>query len=344
MSLAGDFFVKEHFTSPEALEEKSALFKLSVSNVVLEISSYCNRHCTYCPVSQVDRFTTNHFLPEDIFNRVIGDLARIDYDKGICLNLYNEPSADRELLLSRIKSIRSALPGSRIYFSTNGDFLNRDYLKEMVDAGLSELYITLHAPKGKSYHDAYSISRMTEMAARLGKGVKVTAFSPNQTVQGEISLFGIKLYVFSTNYDIFGSDRAGSVQSLTAQATQRVAPCDRPFHDFTVSYEGTVFPCCQMFVDNQTHKERFSIGNIMDHPSIFDLYASDQMASWRASLLEYGPKASPCDTCTEANIEGTEAQRLERRQLYKKFVGDREDEPVEPVVKPKRIFRIFQRF
>ena len=342
MRLAEQFFVKDHFSSPDSVEERMSVFKRSVSNVVIEISSYCNRHCTYCPVSQVDRFTTNKALPEEIFNRVISDLARVSYDKGVCLNLYNEPSADRELLLARIKTVRAALPASRIYFSTNGDYLDRQYLQEMVDAGLSELYITLHTPKGKPYTDTYAIHRLTEMAARLGKSVKITAFAPNQTLQGDISLFDIQLHVFATNYDIFGSDRAGSVQSLTAQAPQRVAPCDRPFEDFTISYDGTVFPCCQMFVDNAAHKERFSIGNVMAYPSIFDIYASKAMASWRASLLRYGPKASPCDTCSEANVPGTQEQISERQKIYKVFVGDDGVQPVESTPR-KRIFRIFQR-
>jgi radical SAM protein with 4Fe4S-binding SPASM domain len=342
MRLAQSFFVKEHFSLPDSEGEKMSVFKRSVSNVVLEISSYCNRHCTYCPVSQVDRYTTNTALPEEIFNRVVSDLARIDYENGICLNLYNEPSADRDLLLSRIKAIRAAMPASRIYFSTNGDYLNLEYLQEMVEAGLSELYITLHTPKGKPYSDTYAIHRLTEISARLRKSVKITAFAPNQTLQGDISLFGIELHVFATNYDIFGSDRAGSVESLTVQATQRVAPCDRPFEDFTISYDGTVFPCCQMFVDNEAHKARFSIGNVMDYPSIFDIYASKAMASWRISLLKYGPKASPCDTCSEANVAGTQEQVAERQKIYKALVGDDKD-LVAQGPKLKRIFRIFQK-
>lgn len=335
-------FVKGHFVSPPTDDEKRNLFGNTVSNVVIEISSYCNRHCTYCPVSQVDRSSTNSILPDIVFDRIIKDLVQIDYSGGVCLNLYNEPMANRQLLLSRIRSVRHQLPRSRIYFSTNGDYLNLEYLKEMVDAGLSELYVTLHAPKGKPYNDAYVVSRFCELSARLNKTIKVTTVATNQTVQGVVSLYGITINVFSTNYDIFGSDRAGSISTLTAIATARTAPCDRPFNDFTISYDGTIFPCCQMFADNVSHKSSYAIGNIADFSSIFEAYASSTMAGWRSSLLRFGPKKSPCDTCTEANRDGSEEEQHERDRIYMQFVGSLDE--IKREVKPKKFFRIFQGF
>jgi radical SAM protein with 4Fe4S-binding SPASM domain len=322
VSLSEEYFLQNHFVEPESVAEKMELFKQSVSNVVIEISSFCNRHCTYCPISQVNRSSSNILLPEEIFDRLVEGLARIDYEHSVCLNLYNEPTSDRELLLSRISALRQKLPKCRIYFSTNGDYLNRDYLKAMVDAGLSELYVTLHSPKGKAYDDAYVVGRFCELSARLNKTIKINTVAPNQSIQGVMSLFGISINVFSTNYDIFGSDRAGAISELSARTPARKGPCDRPFHDFTISYEGTVFPCCQMFVDNPLHKKRYAIGNIADYKDIFDAYASHRMAGWRKSMLRFGPKASPCDTCNEADREGTREERNARDVIYRRYVGE----------------------
>jgi radical SAM protein with 4Fe4S-binding SPASM domain len=340
MSLSRAFFLKNHFVSPSSVDEKRKLFKESVSNIVVEISSYCNRQCNYCPVSQVDRSSINKILPDSIFQRIVDDLALIDYSGGICLNLYNEPTANRDLLLARIITVRKQLSKSRIYFSTNGDFLNRDYINEMVDAGLSELYVTLHTPKGKPYLDTYVIDRFCELSVRLSKAIKVTTFSSNQTVQGDMTLFGIRINIFSTNYDILGTDRAGAIKSLTEVAPHRVAPCDRPFKDFTVSYDGTIFPCCQMFADNESHKERFAIGNISSYETIFDAYASNAMVGWRSSLLRFGPKSSPCDTCSEANLTGSKEERQARELIYRQYVSN--VSKVNTPNKAKILFRLFQ--
>jgi radical SAM protein with 4Fe4S-binding SPASM domain len=315
------YFQSNHFVGLSAEDEAMLLFKSSVSNVNIEISSYCNRKCQYCPISKVDRFSANKVLPEPVFDKILSDLAKIDYDGEVSLNLYNEPTADRELLLARIAAIRKALPKTTIYFSSNGDYLDREYLAAMVAAGLSKLYVTLHAPKGEPYKDAYVIQRFTEFSARMGKLVKIDVFSPQQHLSGRVRLSGIEITVFSTNYDILGSDRAGSVKKLTAIAPARNAPCDRPFNDFTVSYDGTIFPCCQMFADDEQHKENYSIGNISAFASVFDAYASKSMAAWRTSLVTFGSKASPCNTCTEANVCGTRQERAERGRVEKKFLG-----------------------
>ncbi|MBE9141411.1 radical SAM/SPASM domain-containing protein [Nodosilinea sp. LEGE 07088] len=325
-------FLKHHFIAPDTLEERAALFAQSVSNVVVEITQHCNRQCSYCPVSGVDRLTNRAILPHEIFDQIIHDLESIEYDKSICLNLYNEPTADRPLLLQRIAYIRQHLPKSRIYFSTNGDFLTRDYLQAMVEAGLSELYVTLHPPKNHAYDDASAMTRFTEFSSRLGKGVKVHVLSPGHTIQGTLTLFNLKINVFTTNYTIYGSDRGGSVASLTNASLGRTSPCSRPFNDFTVSYDGTIFPCCQMFADNDVHQTYYSIGNIADFPDIFAAYASITLAKWRQDLLRFSPKASPCDTCSEDCRVGSEAEIAERDAVYRQFVG--EIETPEPAQQP----------
>jgi radical SAM protein with 4Fe4S-binding SPASM domain len=315
------------FRPPALADEARRLFAETVTNVIVEISRYCNRQCAYCPVSNVDRVTERDILSASIYSKILNDLAGISYTGSLCLNLYNEPMADRPLLLARIREARKTLPGCRIYFSTNGDFLSRDYVEAMVDAGLSELYVTIHMPKGGPYDDAYAISRFTELSKRLGKSTKVHQVVAGSTIQGKITLFSLPINVFSMNYHIYGTDRAGSVQELTRAKFHRHSPCTRPFQDFTVSYEGTIFPCCQMFVDDERHREHYAIGKVTDFPSIFEAYASEAMVRWRSDLLRFSPKKSPCDTCNLDCHEPAvgEAERLD--DLYREFVEPLATEP-----------------
>ena len=318
------------FRDPGDPGGRRRLFAETVTNVVVEISSYCNRQCTYCPVSSVDRISDRKSLPAEIYAKILENLAQISYVQSLCLNLYNEPMADRPLLIARIREARAELPKCRIYFSTNGDFLSPDYVREMVEAGLSELYVTVHMPKGRRYDDPYAITLFTDLSKRLGKSIKVDGFSPGATISGRMTLHGLPINVFSINYDVYGTDRAGSVKKLTQATFRRTSPCNRPFHDFTVSHEGTIFPCCQMFVDNEHHRASFAIGRITDFPDIFAAYATQAMARWRAELLRFGPKKSPCDTC---NLECRDPQPGEserREELYRRFVRPVPDAPPHP--------------
>jgi radical SAM protein with 4Fe4S-binding SPASM domain len=165
------------------------------------------------------------------------------------------------------------------------------------------------------------------LSRRLGKTVEVSHVSPGHTIQGDLNLFGLPIHVFSTNYDLYGSDRAGSV-SLLKKQVGRMAPCDRPFNDFTVSYDGTIFPCCQMFADNVDHCTDYAIGNLKDFPDIFTAYASTAMVEWRKHLLRYSPKARPCDTCSENNNAGTREEHQERNRIYRNLVGPIQEQPV----------------
>ena len=108
---------------------------------------------------------------------------------------------------------------------------------------MSELYITVHIPKDQSYSETYIIGRFTELSARLKRRINITSFTPQNSIYGEMTLFGIPIYIFSVNYNEHGNDRGGLIDDLTKKAkNKRVAPCNRPFNDFTVSFDGTVFP------------------------------------------------------------------------------------------------------
>src|SRR6266571_107764 len=139
-------FQREQFTAGLSPAAARNLFRASVTVVHIEIFSYCNRRCHYCPVSQVDRLSDNKILPDRVFSRIINDLKEVTYAGAVNLSLYNEPSADRPLLLRRVQEARAALPRVMIYINSNGDYLTADYLEALADAGLSRLVVTLHPP------------------------------------------------------------------------------------------------------------------------------------------------------------------------------------------------------
>jgi radical SAM protein with 4Fe4S-binding SPASM domain len=312
-------FEKQHFCGVSDPQASKDLFRRSVSNVIIELFSYCNRQCPYCPVSLVDRISSNNYLDRDLFDMIISNLRSIDYAEGICLNLYNEPLAERELLLSSIRSLRQHVPHARIYFSSNGDYLEREYLRELVEAGLTEMYVTLHPPKGQPYSDIYSLNRFSELSARMSVGGKFSVFQPNTTIQAIFSFSGLNVHVFSTNYLNNGQNRGGLMKNVRLPKA-RTAPCERVFADFTVSYDGTVFPCCQLFADSDSHKP-YAIGNLSQFDSIFQAYASEHFAVWRRNLLVYGEKTTPCDSCSESDSGGNQKEIEERDQLYRSLVG-----------------------
>lgn len=296
MKLQDGLEISSHlFENSVTSEIAMDLFKRYVKFVHLEIFSYCNRRCSYCPVSKVDRISKNTKMSDTVFNRIIEDLKSIDYEGHVNYNIYNEPMAD-PILYKRLSQTREALEKATLYFNTNGDYLNAESLERLVDNGVSYITVTIHPGGGTPYQDLEVLSRFTELSSRIGRRINITRHKTNQVVFGEFNYKGLQVNVMAQNYLEVGVNRAGSVEA--GPKIVRKPPCRRPFTDFTIYHDGSVFPCCQFFPDLGTHDE-YRVDYVQPDKPIFSIFTRELMASFRRDLFDFSVKKSPCDECSE---------------------------------------------
>jgi hypothetical protein len=276
------------------------VFRRTVSEVQVEISSFCNRRCPYCPVSLVDRHSANHRIDDGTFERILADLAAIGYDRRVGLSLYNEPLGDPRLE-ERIVRARRDLPRALIYFYSNGDYLTAEMLTRLAAAGLDEITVSIHPAPGKPYADTAITRRAEQLARRLGSRYEAEIHVPDAFQAGRIPFPGIRVHVTALDYRKHGQDRGGLLPDLTP-ARPRRAPCSRPFTNFVVDNAGLVLPCCQIFSDHPEHAP-YIVGRLEDFPSIFQAYCSAPLAAWRRDLFLPEPRRAPCATCTDGDRE-----------------------------------------
>ncbi|MDR0822180.1 MAG: radical SAM protein, partial [Endomicrobium sp.] len=112
------------FSSIHNSKLKQKTMKKFLNFIEIEVFSFCNRQCHFCPNSKVDRHSKNEFMPEETYISILKSLQEIDYDGCVSYSRYNEPLADR-IILTRIKQARQYLPNAFLYSHTNGDYLNR---------------------------------------------------------------------------------------------------------------------------------------------------------------------------------------------------------------------------
>lgn len=60
---------------------KCALFKRNVTLVELEPHAFCNRTCSLCPDSTIDRLTVKTVLDRSLYEVILSDLEAIEYDQ-----------------------------------------------------------------------------------------------------------------------------------------------------------------------------------------------------------------------------------------------------------------------
>lgn len=113
--------------------------------VCIEINTYCNRKCYYCPVS-LEKKVPSHFMPEDLFRLTIKRLKDIKFSGTIMYHFYNEPLLDKRLP-EFVKYTNDQLPGCLIRILTNGDYLTMELADDLIQAGVCDFAVTDHNRK-----------------------------------------------------------------------------------------------------------------------------------------------------------------------------------------------------
>lgn len=302
----GRLFRSDHFVGLTDRERARRLFKLAVHNVDLELFSYCNRRCLYCPNSFIDRISTNTYLPGPVYRMLVENLAEIDFRGKVVLNFYNEPMAD-PVTLEACREIRAMVPRASIRMNTNGDYLHAGSLEELRDAGLSYLMISLHVSATVDWDDDRVRFRAEQIYERVGRRPDVIDFRPGQHYRAIIPFEGMRVEVIQGNYNRSGYNIGGLMRHIPAPR-ERLSPCDEPFKSLTVTYNGNITPCCRIRGDADAHKP-YVTGNLADYGSIFEAWASEALAGWRRHLLGFNPKAAPCHECKAVMVPDSAAQR-----------------------------------
>ena len=294
-------------TKISSYEEQVALFKKYVCIVNVETSIYCNRVCSYCPVSTDDYRKTQEQMHDVTYNKIIQELKSISYASTVALNLYNEPLAD-EKIYRRVKQARENLPDAFLMFNSNGDYINKDKLNRLNDAGLNAIFVTLHTSPKQSYELNDRIKCFHKLFRKLGIiNYEIDKSSKDGNIESNVDWNGMRLRVMANNWEKYGNSRAGSLEFLNTEA-KRTSPCVRPLRELTISHDGSVLPCCQFYPESS---KKYVVGDV-GSSSIFEIYSSLAMARWRKDLFTFSEKKSPCDTCRDEDFSTIDSIKQRR--------------------------------
>ena len=258
---------KQLFSASPTHELARDLFQRHVTSVELETFSYCNRTCIYCPNSSIDRLSTNIHLDRNLFERIISDLEEVRYRNVLTLSHYNEPLSDRSII-GDISYAKAHIPDATIQIFSNGDYLDREYLELLAEAGLSAIHLSIHLASGAKYDDLKIMDRINEMSVRLKIPAKHIHYHPMRSIEASFPYKPIRIRIFEADYDNIGGDRGGLLTHVPVSKTARTSPCAYPFNSITIGYNGFVMPCCHLRADAPRH-DQYRIGHLADFP--FDL-------------------------------------------------------------------------
>ena len=270
-------------------ESQKKILKKHLQVVEIEIASFCNRTCYFCPNSHIDRKSKSIELDEAVFLKLLDNLSEIDYDNLLDFHRFNEPLANKELILKRVRQAREKLPKAKLCIFTNGDYVQKEYFEELREAGATHILMSYY-PTNNDYDREKVIKAMEKMQKKLGLESKLI----HNTLEEYRVCFmmeGLEIVYRSWNPNVMGHSRGGSIVSMKKECEIQ-SGCFHPAVSFYVDYNGLVMPCCQTRSDEITHKP-FILGDCNKN-DMFEIFFSPTATNLRRELF-----ANTATTCNE---------------------------------------------
>ena len=314
----GNIYISHnHFRIIEDDSSKRQLLKKSISRVAVEVFSYCNRQCSFCPNASGLRRNQQNYLDEDIYIRILSDLNKVDYDQKFMFHLYNEPLAD-SIILKRIRQAKLFIPQAELQINTNGDYLDRRCLDNLVDVGVSRVEMSIYGPNNSEFDEDYILDKMHLEVNKLGLQYTMHVNQPGIHYSMVSVDSGTTVIIMGRNFDKIGVDRGGLID--IENKPSRTSPCFAPFIDLDIDYQGNFLPCCNVYCDDERHKG-YATGNLHDGRSVFEHYTDDRMVNWRKRLFQFHPNIPICKTCSRKEFPelATDANVKEVNELYEEL-------------------------
>jgi len=294
MATEFDFVTAAHFRAAPDRTAARRLFKDSVTAVEIEIFSYCNRRCWFCPNAKIDRISENVLMAPELYSGILAQLAEITYDGMISYSRYNEPLADR-IILPRLREAREAVPAALLHTNTNGDYLTADYLDALYAEGLRSLNIQVYLQNEARYDHEAMRRKAAMIASKLRIEPVLTDDRPDSWLEYALPYKDMTIRLRARNFEINGCNRGDTLDIRSEEI--RTNPCLSPFRYFFIDYNGKTVPCCNLRSDVQEHADCVTY-DLSAHNDIFAAYAQSPLVGWRRSLVGWQEKSGVCKHCT----------------------------------------------
>ena len=187
------------------------------------------------------------------------------------------------------------MPKSIIGIFTNGDYLTREYLDELKDAGVNLIIMSYYFNKNEKFDKNRIINNgMNKILDKLKLSVKETIIDNESKIQFKLDYEGIDIFYKASDFSQMGNSRGMSIKGVNS-VYDRIFRCFYPFSDLYVDYNGFVMPCCNLRSDIESHKNLI-LGNLYDN-DLFEIFTNKKTSELRKYLCVNSKKISPCKEC-----------------------------------------------
>jgi len=254
------------------MPEADAISELPLFDAVqIQTHTRCNFTCKFCPHGKIP--LQHGEMSEETFALVVRRLGEMGFAGDIYPYLMNEPLMDKRLA-ERVGALRRACPRARIWIDTNGSLATVEVLEGLAAAGASVITMEIYLPRGKAMPERY-----TRMHAALSDRARSVVF------------------LYERDADAILTNRAGNVPGRPVPKTPWRLPCERPFRQIYIAYDGSLLLCCQ------DYRREAILGNLHE-ATLADLWRNEAYARVRRELMRPGRATTLCERCDYSGRPG----------------------------------------
>ncbi|MFC1721657.1 radical SAM/SPASM domain-containing protein [Patescibacteria group bacterium] len=291
--------VYNHFYN-RRMRQRMEAYKKVPFRIMVENTNACNSKCTFCPHPTMKR-------PQGSMDRqLFAKVARECKDLGIdyfTIYGFGEPLLDKEF----VDKVRFAkkLGLKRVTTNTNGELLTKEKSRQLVEAGLDEIYISFDAASAPTYRKVrptlnfdkieQNIKDLIAIRKKLGKTKPEVTLS---FVESRANKHEVKKYIAKWK-DIVDNISVSIIHNWTGKINSQMGdkgklrrdPCRLLWTDMVISWDGTVPLCCN------DYENQITLGNIKES-SIQKIWGGEELALTRKEHAAGNYDINPvCDQC-----------------------------------------------
>lgn len=227
------------------------------SIIELSPADSCNKTCWFCPRGTGKMKDTPLVMEEDVVRKIAKDLFAMEFNGLVIFSGYGEPLMNRNL--EKFVEIMASNQRIKVDLVTNGTLLTEKRLSKLLLSGINKILV--------SVYEESELDRLYKL------------FEPVNPQK----------YEFRIRYNNFKlTNRGGSVGK---KPTKKLGtPCNYLAYCMMIDWNGDVNLCPQDFNRN------VKFGNVMSS-SLWHIWTSPYMGTWRRRLFESRQSLNPCGDC-----------------------------------------------
>ncbi len=241
------------------------------NHIEIETINRCNGICSFCPINSKIDPREKKIMSQELFEKIINELAELNYNGRIALFSNNEPMLDNRII-DLYEYCRRRLPNAWLFMFTNGTLLSLEKCKELVPL-LDELIIDNYNQELKLIPNSEKIVQYCEENEKLREKVTVVLRKPNEIL----------------------STRGGDAPNRNDMISYGDATCILPFKQMIVRPDGKVSLCCNDPLGRET------LGDLAKE-SLIDVWYGEKFSQVREALYVGRSEWKHCVYCDVFNV------------------------------------------